>query len=206
MGLVLALGILPSAASARMGKGDAANINYRSKSQSSEQRFYAALRHTPSQPAPAAKPTSIYDDYIHAASKKHNLDPELVKAVIKQESNFNRRDVSCKGAQGLMQLMPETSRGLGVADAFDPYENIHGGTRYLRLMLENFNGDLSKALAAYNAGPEAVRKYGRIPPYRETQDYVRKVLRYYNLYRGNRLVAFEDRDGRLVVTDQPYRE
>ena len=166
-------------------------------------KFLKALKNTPRHPAPVQKAPVIYDDYIHQASQKHHLDPNLVKAVIKQESNFNRSDVSWKGAQGLMQLMPDTARRLGVYNSFDPYENIHGGTRYLQLMLLNFNGNLAKALAAYNAGPEAVRKYGRIPPYRETQDYVRKVLHYYKIYRGSRLMAFEDRDGKLVFTDIP---
>jgi soluble lytic murein transglycosylase-like protein len=91
-----------------------------------------------------------------------------------------------------------------VEDAFDPWENIHGGTRYLRMMIEDFNGDLTKALAAYNAGPAAVKKYGRIPPYRETRGYVKNVLRYYQMYRGGRLFAFEDKNGGLVITDQPY--
>jgi soluble lytic murein transglycosylase-like protein len=146
----------------------------------------------------------LYDPYILQASAKHRLDPELVKAVIRQESNYNPNDVSNKGAQGLMQLMPETAKGLGVRDAFDPWENIHGGTRYLRYMLEAFNGDVVKALAAYNAGPYAVRKYGTVPPYRETQQYVRSVMRYYRQYRGEKLHAYEDRSGRLVITDQAY--
>ncbi len=145
-----------------------------------------------------------YEEYILMASDRHNLDPELVRAVIKQESNFNRRDVSNKGAQGLMQLMPETARGLGVQDAFDPAQNIHGGTLYLKYMLEQFNGDIKKALAAYNAGPYAVQKYGTIPPYRETREYVKKVMKYYEMYRGNKLFSFKGENGSMVITDQPY--
>ena len=170
----------------------------------SDRVFHKALKNTVSAPSSAKKSPTLYDPYIRQASSKHQLDPELVKAVIKQESNFNRRDVSNKGAVGLMQLMPETARGLGVQDAFDPWENIHGGTRYLKMMLKNFNGDLSKALAAYNAGPGAVKKYGAVPPYRETEGYVRNVLRYYRMYSGGPLFAFEDDKGGLVFTDKPY--
>ena len=169
-----------------------------------EANFHRALQHTARAPGAAKKSPSLYEHYIRSASTKHQLDPELIKAVIKQESNFNREDVSSKGAGGLMQLMPETAKGLGVEDVFDPWENIHGGTRYLRMMLEDFHGDLAKALAAYNAGPAAVKKYGKIPPYAETQGYVRSVLRYYQMYRGSQLFAFEDKKGKLVITDKPY--
>lgn len=108
------------------------------------------------------------------------LDPRLVEAVIQVESGYNSRAVSRKGAQGLMQLMPQTARDLGVANAFDPEQNLAGGTRYLRAMLDTF-GRLELALAAYNAGPGAVARYGGIPPYRETREYVGKILR---LVRG----------------------
>ena len=185
-------------------RSEVKNIVYAADAQGPFADFHRALKNTVQLPVIHKKSPVLYDSYIRQASTRHQLDPELVKAVIKQESNFNRRDVSNKGARGLMQLMPETARGLGVEDAFDPWENIHGGTLYLRMMLENFNGDLSKALAAYNAGPEAVRKYGRIPPYPETQGYVRSVLRYYQMYRGSRLFAFEDKKGKLVITDRPY--
>lgn len=169
-----------------------------------QKSFHAALRNTPAKTPVSAKVPTPYEEVIRAASDRHRLDPALVKAVIKQESNFNRRDVSHKGAEGLMQLMPQTAKGLGVKDSFDPHENIHGGTRYLRYMLDEFGGDVRKALAAYNAGPYAVKKYGTIPPYRETQGYVRNVLYYYQSYQGNRLHAFKDRKGSLVITDRPY--
>lgn len=184
-------------------KSDIKNIVYAPTHYLPHKNFHQALANTSTKPLPA-KSTSLYDPYIRVASSKHQIDPELVRAVIKQESNFNRTDVSKKGAQGLMQLMPETARGLGVEDAFDPWENIHGGTHYLRMMLENFNGNLEKALAAYNAGPEVVRKYGKVPPYQETQGYVRNVLKQYQTYRGGQLFAFEDKNGKLVITDQPY--
>ena len=183
-------------------RSEVKSVVFNSKASPSDDRFQRALQNT-RQALPAPHVSSLYEPYIREASVKHHLDPDLVKAVIKQESDFNRKDVSNKGAQGLMQLMPDTARKLGVEDSFDPWENIHGGVRYLKMMIENFNGDLPKALAAYNAGPHAVEKYGAIPPYRETQDYVRSVLRYYQVYRGSKLYAFQDRKGRLVFTDRP---
>ena len=168
-----------------------------------DRKFERALANTPAEPKAVSAAPVLYDPYIRQASAKHRVDPELVKAVIRQESNYNPFDVSNKGAQGLMQLMPDTARGLGVRDPFDPYQNIHGGTLYLRYMLETFHGDVVKALAAYNAGPEAVLKYGTVPPYRETQEYVRRVMHFYRIYRRERLHAYEDH-GRLVFTDLPY--
>jgi soluble lytic murein transglycosylase-like protein len=112
-------------------------------------------------------------------ARRHGLDPELVMAVAGVESAFQARAVSPKGAQGLMQLMPGTARDLGVADPFDPAANLDGGTRYLRDLLAKYDGDLPKALAAYNAGPGAVARHQGVPPYKETRDYVQKVLRRY---------------------------
>ena len=117
-----------------------------------------------------------YEPLIQEHAGRHSLRPELVRAVIQVESGFNPRALSPKGAMGLMQLMPATARYLGVIDAFDPEDNIRGGTRYLRLLLDKYDGDERLALAAYNAGPGAVDKYGRtVPPYRETMQYVQKV-------------------------------
>lgn len=112
-------------------------------------------------------------------ARRHGLDPELVMAVAGVESAFQARAVSRKGAQGLMQLMPGTARDLGVADPFDPAANLDGGTRYLRDLLATYDGDLPKALAAYNAGPTAVNRHQGVPPYKETRDYVKKVLQRY---------------------------
>jgi hypothetical protein len=131
-----------------------------------------------------------YDKIIKQAARKHGIDSTLIKAVIRAESDFDKHAVSRKGAQGLMQLMPETARDLEVADSFDPAENIYGGVRYLKRQLTNFQNDVSLALAAYNAGENAVRRYGhRIPPYRETRTFVDRVLRYwdeFNLQRQNK--------------------
>ena len=118
---------------------------------------------------------SMYDHHVQEAAQLHQVSPDLVKSIIAVESEFDQWAVSSKGARGLMQLMPATARRLGVADAFDARQNIFGGTQYLRMMLDQFGGDLDLALAAYNAGPGAVVRYGGVPPYRETRGYVQKV-------------------------------
>jgi soluble lytic murein transglycosylase-like protein len=125
-----------------------------------------------------------YDPVIWRAAETYKVDYALVKAVIKAESNFNPTAVSRKGAKGLMQLMPGTAGDLGVTDSFQPEDNIHGGVRYLRYLLDLFNGDLKLALAAYNAGENAVLRHNGIPPYKETKTYIQRVLRYLQNYRG----------------------
>lgn len=126
---------------------------------------------------------SSYDALIERAALRHGVPAALVKAVVKTESNFQRHAVSSKGAQGLMQLMPATAEDMGVDDPFEAEDNVQGGSRYLRAMYERF-GDWEHALAAYNAGPGAVERFGGIPPYAETRQYVERVLHYYRRYDG----------------------
>jgi soluble lytic murein transglycosylase-like protein len=135
--------------------------------------------------AAGATPTTLgggaatpYDAQITAAATKYGIDPALLKGLIRQESNFNPSARSGAGAQGLTQLMPGTAASLGVTDASDPAQAIDGGAKYLKQQLDRFGGDAAKALAAYNAGPGAVAKYGGVPPYAETHNYVQKVLGY----------------------------
>ncbi|MFS0874362.1 lytic transglycosylase domain-containing protein [Solibacillus isronensis] len=122
-----------------------------------------------------------YQAEITAAAKKYNLPEKLITSVIKQESNFNASATSAAGASGLMQLMPATARYLGVSDRFDPAQNIMGGAKYLRQMLDQFDNNVETALAAYNAGPGNVKKYGGIPPFQETQNYVKKIMNFMNV-------------------------
>jgi len=129
---------------------------------------------------------SAFDAVIEAEARKNGIDAALVKSVMLVESNFNPRAVSRKGARGLMQLMPETARRFGVADRFDPLENLRGGVEYLAALLRLFSGDLTLALAAYNAGENAVAKYLGVPPFAETREYVRRAL---VAYRGTRAPA-----------------
>jgi soluble lytic murein transglycosylase-like protein len=134
----------------------------------------------PAAPPAAAGPQPFYRDLVEAAAKKYNMDADLITSVIAVESNFDPKAVSRKNARGLMQLLPETAAQLGVKNIDDPAENIDGGTRYLRDLLQKYNNDLALALAAYNAGPEKVQLYGRVPPYAETISYVRRVKRGYD--------------------------
>ncbi len=124
------------------------------------------------------------NDLISKYSDKNGLDEDFVKAVINQESGFNPNATSKCGAMGLMQLMPSTAEGLGVKNAYDAEQNIEGGTKYLKGLMDRFNNDKSLALAAYNAGPNAVKKYGGIPPYAETQNYVKNILSKYDKMKG----------------------
>jgi soluble lytic murein transglycosylase-like protein len=131
-----------------------------------------------------AKSPDEYDAYIREAASLYQIPEALVRAVIRVESNFDARAISRANAQGLMQLIPATAERMLVSDPFDARQNVLGGTRYLRVLANLFNGNLQLTLAAYNAGEGAVIKYNGIPPYEETQAYVSKVLEYYNIYRG----------------------
>ena len=132
---------------------------------------------------------SRYNEVIREAATLYQIPEELVRAVIKVESDYDPRAVSRVGAQGLMQLMPETAQRMQVRDIMDPRENILGGVRYLRVLANMFNGNLQLTLAGYNAGENAVVKHGGIPPFDETEDYVVKVLAYYRRYRETRDVV-----------------
>ena len=136
--------------------------------------------------ASAAGNSAKYDEYIEAASRKHGVDAPLLKAVMMAESNFNPRAVSKKGALGLMQIMPQNLRKLKITNPFDPKENIMAGAQYLKELLNRFNGKLPLAVAAYNAGPNSVERLNRIPPIKETEKYVKKVMKYYHHFKGDR--------------------
>ena len=126
-----------------------------------------------------------FEQLIKSCSEKYGVNPSLVKAVIHAESGYNPNAVSSKGASGLMQLMPGTAKSLKVADRFNPKDNVEGGVKYLRFLLDTFRGDVSLAVAAYNAGLNKVAKYGGIPPYNETRTYVNRVLSYMKSYQEN---------------------
>jgi soluble lytic murein transglycosylase-like protein len=154
----------------------------------------------------------VLQQIVREKAEKHNLDPALVSAVISTESNWNTSALSSKGAQGLMQLVPGTAQKLGVFNVWDPEENVDAGVRYLRMLLERYNGDLPKALAAYNAGPSVVDRWGGIPNYRETRDYVRKVTDTYFRPGSNQqpfsraasrqIYRTTAADGRVVFTNE----
>ena len=167
----------------------------------------------------AARTAGPYRDLIRAAATRHALAPELIESVILVESNFEARAVSRKGARGLMQLMPATAARLGVRNVFDVRQNVEGGVRHLRYLVDLYGGNLALALAAYNAGVEAVGRYGGIPPYAETRAYVQRVLRSVALARLRvsaesvasaepdaeraALYHYEARDGTAVYSNLP---
>lgn len=153
---------------------------------SSKYKWMMNERKGPRIPAGLTKTSSRdYDAIIRDTASRYGIDPKLVKAIVKAESDFDAGAVSSKGARGLMQLMPETSRLMGVKDVHDPEDNVEGGIRYFSKLLKIFNWNVPLAVAAYNAGENAVQRYGnKIPPYSETQTYVKRVLDYYSVYKG----------------------
>jgi len=148
---------------------------------------------------------SAYDQIIRAIAQKYSIESDLIHSIIRVESNYNAAAVSPKGAVGLMQLMPETAREYGVNNIYDPKENIEGGVRYLKDLIKAFDGKTDLVLAAYNAGQEAIKKYGGIPPYAETVNYIQKVKRsgYDKKYIRRRTVIYQftDKTGRRVFTN-----
>jgi Transglycosylase SLT domain/Domain of unknown function (DUF4124) len=161
-------------------------------------------------PVSSADIPSAYSDIISTACDRYGVDPLLVHAVVKVESDFNPYALSSKGAMGLMQLMPQTAVSMNIRNSFNPQENIEGGVRYLRYLIDRYEGNLSLALAAYNSGETAVKRWGSIPPFKETQNYVKRILMIYN--GGNNSFASASRftiyigygeDGSLLLTDNP---
>jgi len=135
-------------------------------------------------PFKGKKGEHVFHPIINKVSQQHNVDPALIKAVIMAESSYNPRAVSPKGAVGLMQLMPNTAVSLGVANSFNPKQNVQGGTKYLKKLIEQFDGDIQLALAAYNSGPAHVKKHNGVPPFKDTLYYVNKVYHYYDFYKN----------------------
>ncbi|MEE4599752.1 MAG: lytic transglycosylase domain-containing protein [Desulfobacteraceae bacterium] len=148
---------------------------------SSNQKFKLFLREKPK--TSLRYSTKKYDDIIANASQQYGVAFPLLKAIIKAESGFDPRAVSKKGAKGLMQIMPQNFKLLGIEDPFDPSQNIHAGARYFKQMYDRF-GKLALSLAAYNAGPDAVARYKTVPPYEETEEYVKRVLKFYYSYKN----------------------
>lgn len=149
-------------------------------------------------------PQSPYDPLIEQVALKYRVDPPLVHSIIRAESNYDPWAVSPKGALGLMQLMPETAIQYGVRNVFDPRQNIEGGVRYLVDLIKLFDGDTKRVLAAYNAGQEAIRRYGGIPPYPETREYIKKVMTQYpkeKIISRTKIYKYRDEQGRVVFTN-----
>ena len=150
-----------------------------------------------------------YNGLIKNVADKYGVDAQLIHSIILTESNYNEFAISSKGAVGLMQLMPETARDLGVKNLYSPTENIDGGVRYLKHLMNHYNRDMDLYLAAYNAGPEAVAKYGRVPPYPETIRYIKKVKANLSQSlaikrRKSRIYKFYDESGKVVLTNSPH--
>ena len=176
---------LPGMADVYVYKDKAGVLNFTNVP--SHQGYRRIIRDNNGQGGSPIVSANSYEDLIRSASDRHSIDADLIRAVIRAESNFNSGARSSKGALGLMQLMPDTARLHNVGDTFDPGDNIDGGARHLKLLIDRYRGDLELSLAAYNAGIKTVERYGGIPPFLETKDYVRRVLRYYDAYRGSGL-------------------
>lgn len=148
-----------------------------------------------------------YDEIIETIASDYGLEPSLIHSIIRAESNYNPRAVSTKGAMGLMQLMPETAKKYGVKNLFDPWENIEGGVRYLKDLIKLYNNQTDLVLAGYNAGQEAIKKYGGIPPYSETKNYIEKIKTSYpnpTIRRRTKIYIYYDASGRAVFTNSRF--
>ena len=184
-GLIVLLFLCPPASSEIYRYKDEKGVWHYSNIRSS--RHYKLYMSRDSKKEPKTIPArnaSKYDEFIMLASNLFQVDRFLIKAIIRAESDFDHRAVSSKGAQGLMQLMPDTADKMEVKDPFDPKENILGGTRYVSLLLKRFSNNKTLALAAYNAGPKVVESSKGIPPYPETKTFVKRVMNYYQSYNG----------------------
>ena len=177
---LLWLAALPAAADIYMYIDSQGILHFTNTPTSSNYKLY--IKEKPRRPAQNHR-TNRYDQYIHAASHKHGIAFSLLKALIKAESDFDPQAVSKSGAMGLMQIMPENVKAFNLSDPFDPRENIMAGAWYFQRLLQRFEGQLPLALAAYNAGPTVVEQYQRVPPIKETEDFVQKVMKYYNSYQ-----------------------
>ncbi|HYA87710.1 MAG TPA: transglycosylase SLT domain-containing protein [Nitrospirota bacterium] len=162
-------------------------------------------------PRPSLDAPAAYYDAINNACSRHGVDPALVHAIVKVESDFNPYALSRKGAMGLMQLMPQTAIDLNVQNIFNPHENVDGGVRYLRYLIDQYEGNLTLALAAYNAGETAVKKWGTVPPFPETRSYVQRIMKLYSgtgvtaAPRYTIYVGYGD-DGAVFLTDDPSKQ
>jgi|SRR5690554_3398110 len=159
----------------------------RQAARGADRSLASGAKHASTSSAPREVRRRKYDAYIQEASRLYHLPEEYIRAIVRVESDFTPNAVSRAGALGLMQLMPATARAMGVTDPFDPRQNILGGSRFLRVLANRFDGDLVLTTAAYNAGGGAVRKYSGVPPFAETQRYVRRVLEFYQRYRAGLL-------------------
>ncbi len=160
-------------------------------------------------PAAPADIPAAYLDIINSACDRHGVDPSLVHAIVKVESDYNPYALSRKGAMGLMQLMPQTAVNMNIKNSFNPAENIDAGVKYLKYLIDRYEGNLSLALAAYNSGETAVKRWGTIPPFRETQNYVKRILAIYNGGKSSYVTRYATiymgygEDGSLLFTDNP---
>jgi soluble lytic murein transglycosylase len=180
----LALAAAPAAADIYMYIDSQGVMHFTNTPTSTQYRVY--IKEKPKRKVGRLQDMDRYDDIIAEAQRRHGVDAPLIKAMVRAESAFDSHAVSHKGALGLMQIMPKNLRRLKVHDPYDPWDNIMGGTRYIKEMLVRFEGQLPLALAAYNAGPHIVEQYRGIPPYNETQNYVRKVMRFYAAFKNEK--------------------